>query len=107
MLRHLPLRAQVTPGGLSERERDAALADGIAGGDRDSLEAVFKDVSGAVKTTAWLVLRDDSLAEDVVQDVFVTLWKEPRHGGPSRLTREIAGGVVSSEGDVVSVITGA
>jgi RNA polymerase sigma-70 factor, ECF subfamily len=77
MPRHLPLRAQVTPGGLSERERDAALADGIARGDRDSLEAVFKDVSGAVKTTAWRVLRDDSLAEDVVQDVFVTLWRDP------------------------------
>lgn len=74
---YLLLRVQVTPGGLTERERDTALVQRMARGDRDSLETVFKEVSGAVKTTAWRVLRDDSLAEDVVQDVFVTLWKDP------------------------------
>jgi RNA polymerase sigma-70 factor, ECF subfamily len=65
-------------------ERDAALAQDIANGDRQALEAVFQEVSGAVKTTASRVLRDPSLAEDVVQEVFLSLWRNPGAFDPER-----------------------
>lgn len=81
---HLGLPSQVTLREQPERERDSTLVEGIARSDRASLETVYREFSGAVKTTAWRVLRDDSLSEDVVQDVFVSLWKEPGRFDPDR-----------------------
>jgi RNA polymerase sigma-70 factor (ECF subfamily) len=60
-----------------ERLRDADLASRVAKGGRDALEQVYNQVGGAVKTIAWRVLRDEALAEDVVQEVFMTFWREP------------------------------
>jgi RNA polymerase sigma-70 factor (ECF subfamily) len=63
---------------------DAALAKGVADGDRGALEAVFSAYGGAVKSMALRVLRNGTLAEDVVQDVFVDFWKSPEKFDPSR-----------------------
>ena len=56
---------------------DADLASRIAGGDRQALEQAFNQHGGAVKAIANRVLRNETLAEDVVQDTFVTFWKAP------------------------------
>lgn len=65
-------------GSVEEANReDARLAERIADGDRTALEAAFQAYSGAVKSVAIRVLRDQSLAEDVVQDTFVTFWNRP------------------------------
>ena len=37
-----------------------------------------------MKSMALRVLRDDTLAEDVVQDVFVTFWRDPSKFDPAR-----------------------
>ncbi len=63
---------------------DAALAARIAGGDRAALESAFDRYAGAVKSVATRVLRDEGLAEDVVQDVFVEFWKAPDKFQPDR-----------------------
>lgn len=63
---------------------DAALAKGVAEGDRDALEIAFSAYGGAVKSVATRVLRDENLAEDVVQDVFVSFWKSPEKFRPDR-----------------------
>lgn len=63
---------------------DAALAEGVANGDRTALETVFSTYGGAVKSVAVRVLRDETLAEDVVQDVFVSFWKSPHKYDPNR-----------------------
>lgn len=57
---------------------DASLARLVSEGDRGALEQVFETYGGAVKAMAMRVLRDEVLAEDVVQDVFVTFWRKPQ-----------------------------
>lgn len=56
---------------------DAALAALVADGDRAALERVFDQYAGAVKSVAARVLRDEGLAEDVVQDTFIQFWNAP------------------------------
>jgi RNA polymerase sigma-70 factor, ECF subfamily len=56
---------------------DAEIADLVGSGDRTALETVFQDYGGAVKSVALRVLRDEGLAEDVVQDTFVGFWNAP------------------------------
>lgn len=63
---------------------DATLAKGVIGGDRGALEAVFSAYGGAVKSVAARVLRNETLAEDVVQDVFVDFWRSPEKFDPNR-----------------------
>lgn len=65
---------------------DADLARAIAAGDRLALETAFDSYAGAVKAMASRVLRDEALAEDVVQDVFVTLWQHPEKFDANRGT---------------------
>ena len=67
-------------------ERDAELAAGVAARDRSSLELIFKEHGAAVKGVAWRVLRDEDLAEDIVQETFVAFWDSPDKYDPSRGT---------------------
>lgn len=64
--------------------RDAELASRVASGDRDALAEVFNEIGGAVKSVAFRVLRDEALAEDVVQDTFVGFWRAPEKYDPGR-----------------------
>lgn len=63
---------------------DAALAARVADGDRAALEGLFDLYAGAVKSVAVRVLRDEGLAEDVVQDTFVQFWNAPEKYQPDR-----------------------
>ncbi len=67
-------------------ERDAELAEGVAARDRSSLELLFKEHGAAVKGVAWRVLKDENLAEDIVQETFVAFWDRPEKYDPSRGT---------------------
>ena len=53
---------------------DRALAQRVSDREEDALEELYRSHGGAVKAVARRVLRDDALAEDVVQDVFVSFW---------------------------------
>jgi RNA polymerase sigma-70 factor (ECF subfamily) len=63
---------------------DSYLASAVAEGDRSALEALFQRFGGAVQAMAFRVLRDESLAEDVTQDVFVSFWRAPSKFDPDR-----------------------
>lgn len=65
-------------------QSDADLASRVAAGDRGALERLFHQHGGAVKSVAFRVLRDQALAEDVVQDTFVGLWRAPHRYDPAR-----------------------
>lgn len=67
-------------------ERDADLARGVEARDRSSLELLFKEHGAAVKGVAWRVLKDENLAEDIVQETFVTFWDDPGKYDPARGT---------------------
>ncbi|MFN8195346.1 MAG: sigma-70 family RNA polymerase sigma factor [Nocardioidaceae bacterium] len=56
---------------------DAALAARLAAGDDHALAEIFDDLAGAVHHAARRILGQESLAHDVVQDVFVRLWTHP------------------------------
>ncbi len=56
----------------------------MAGGDQAALAGLFQEHGGAVKSVAFRVTRDEALAEDVVQDTFVGLWRAPEKYDASR-----------------------
>jgi RNA polymerase sigma-70 factor (ECF subfamily) len=56
---------------------DTELVSRIVDDDRDALETVYRRYGGAVKSMALRVLRDEALAEDTVQEVFVKFWEAP------------------------------
>lgn len=63
---------------------DAALALRLADKDHEALEQLFHDFGGAVKSVALRVVRDEALADDVVQETFVSMWRSPKKYDPSR-----------------------
>lgn len=72
LLRHVALATMV-----KANQEDADLAAKVADGDRDALESAFQKYGGAVKAMANRVLRNETLAEDVLQEVFISFWKAP------------------------------
>lgn len=63
---------------------DAGLVAGVIEGDEAALESIYRKYGGAIKFLARKVLRDDALAEDVVQDIFVTFWRSAGNFDPKR-----------------------
>ena len=68
----------------NDRSDDVVLVDRVIARDESALESVYQKYGGAVHLVARKVLRNESLAEDVVQDVFVTFWNSPSGFDPDR-----------------------
>lgn len=69
------------PSGVGDRSEGPAarLEDhlsAVARGDQDAYEAVYAAVSGPVYGIARRVLRDPAQAEEVAQEVLLTVWRE-------------------------------
>ena len=75
---------QSTESGADVRRTDPQLVEALAGGDSEALSEVYDRFHRAVHTVAFRVTADRSFAEDVVQEVFVALWKRPEAYQPSR-----------------------
>jgi RNA polymerase sigma factor (sigma-70 family) len=56
---------------------DVELLRRVAAGDRDAVDDLYERFRRPAFALARRVLSDDSLAEDVLQDVFVTIWRNP------------------------------
>ncbi len=52
------------------------MATGIRSGDPDALEEFYDKTSKKAFGLAYRVLGNSSAAEDVVQEAFVTLWRQ-------------------------------
>jgi RNA polymerase sigma-70 factor, ECF subfamily len=65
---------------------DEALADAILRRREDALAEAYRRHSSAVFGLALRVTHNQTLAEEVVQEVFVRLWKDPAKYDPSRGT---------------------
>ncbi|MGY1689665.1 sigma-70 family RNA polymerase sigma factor [Geodermatophilus sp. SYSU D01105] len=57
--------------------RDADLLLRVRAGDRGALEDLYDRFSRPAFALARRVLADDALAEDVVQEVFLGIWRDP------------------------------
>ncbi len=60
--------------GISEQS-DEMLIEGVAAGEHDALSALYDRYQGLMYGMATRITRDGSLAQDVVQDAFVGIWK--------------------------------
>ena len=56
---------------------DVALIAGIRAGDQNAMAQLYDRYSGVVYAVALRVLTDTGAAEDVLQDVFMQLWRNP------------------------------
>ncbi len=64
----------VTHGGA---DQDGQLLDRVRRGDEQAMGAIYDRYSKIVFSVALRVLRDAASAEDVLQDVFLGLWRRP------------------------------
>ena len=55
---------------------DAGLLRSIQSGDQQAVAALYDRYSGAAYGLAFRITNDGTLAEDVVQDAFVSVWKQ-------------------------------
>lgn len=58
-------------------EHDAQLLDRVRRGDEQAMATIYDRYSRIVYSVALRVLRDSASAEDVLQDVFLNLWRRP------------------------------
>src|SRR5215468_1651491 len=65
-----------------------ALLTRLAAGDQQALGEFYDLYAGLVNGLALRILRDTSDAEDVVQEVFVQVWRQASRFDPSRGTAE-------------------
>ena len=67
-------------------QQDSPLVVLVAEGDATALEALYDRYGEAAWSLALRILTDQSLAEEVVREVFLSLWREARRFDPARGT---------------------
>jgi RNA polymerase sigma-70 factor (ECF subfamily) len=67
-----------------EKRADIDLVDGITQRDEPSLAEVYRRHGGPVYGLALRILRNPDLAEEIVQEVLLRLWREPHKFDPGR-----------------------
>lgn len=68
----------------TRREQDQEVVGRLAAGDELALRAVMKEHGSAVFGMARRIAVDPAVAEEVAQDVFLTLWRKPESFDRSR-----------------------
>lgn len=68
-----PIRRQARSS--NDVESDTDLLDRVQAGDRKALEHLFRRYGGACYGLASRILGDETLAHDVVQEVFIACWR--------------------------------
>jgi RNA polymerase sigma-70 factor (ECF subfamily) len=66
------------------RSQLAAALVRVAAGDRAALRIIYQDTSAKLFGVCLRILRDRSEAEDVLQDVYVTVWRKAAAFDPGR-----------------------
>jgi RNA polymerase sigma-70 factor (ECF subfamily) len=67
-----------------ELESEIELLRQVGQGDRRSFEQLYERFSGILFSVAYRILKNQEAAEDVLQDVFVQIWKKAPLFDPSR-----------------------
>lgn len=72
------------PAGSDQPAADAELVARLSAGDGTALVDIYGRYGRPAYSLARRICADDGLAEDVVQEVFATLWREPGRYDPLR-----------------------
>ena len=90
-------------GGEGRELGDRELVARVAAGDTAALSEVYRRYSTLVYGLARRVTGDEALAEDVTQEVFVYLWRQPERFDPTRGTLRAWLGVLAHRRSVDTV----
>ena len=66
-----------SPGTRTEAGDDMRLVARVRAGDQQALSELYDRYSGVVYGVALRILQDTGTAEDILQDVFLQLWRRP------------------------------
>ena len=61
----------------NKQAEDVALLAQVEQGNQQAMSSLFDRYSGIVYSVALRVLKDTGQAEDVMQDIFIQIWKKP------------------------------
>jgi RNA polymerase sigma-70 factor (ECF subfamily) len=61
----------------NKQAEDGALLAQVEQGNQQAMSSLFDRYSGIVYSVALRVLKDTGQAEDVMQDIFIQIWKKP------------------------------
>src|ERR1700751_1036282 len=70
----------------ASRSQLAAALVRVAHGDRAALRPIYQDTSAKLFGVCLRILNDRSEAEDVLQEVYVTVWRKAATFDPGRAT---------------------
>ncbi len=71
-------------GPRTDPTEDARLVAAVVGGSEDAFAALYDRHAGAVYAAAARLTADRSIAEDIVQETFLTLWNRAERFDPTR-----------------------
>ncbi len=77
---------KTTPANALAAMEDGTLLALVGQGDENAMGAIFDRYSRVVYSVALRVLRDPSAAEDVLQEVFMQIWRKPESMVVNRAT---------------------
>ena len=70
--------------GTELRASDAALIERIVQRDQSALAALYDRYAGMLSSVLNRILRDTQAAEEILQDIFFQLWRNPSRFDPAR-----------------------
>lgn len=79
-----PPRRPGRPGSRAQGTADESVIRRIVGGDQRALGELYDRYGRPAFSLARRICADDGLAEDVVQEVFLTFWRDPGRYDPAR-----------------------
>ena len=68
----------------ARRAEETALLARIVARDERAVEELYQRYSGPLYSLAWQVTRSERFSQDVVQEVFIAIWKDAGRFDPSR-----------------------
>ena len=77
-------KASARPAFDATRDNDVALVESVGQGDSRALELLYERHNRGVYSLAVRLLGDTSAAEEVVQETFLKLWRQPSAYQPNR-----------------------